>query len=134
MFLEQLKRVKVGETIVEVFARSEPESIGGGLVHIANVVLLSDLFTSLQGDARLHFQHRRVHEDFKFWPKNVRNAISDPRLERRVDFKTTTYWKEAAEAWPQNDDEKAKEMYTDQVETFGCPFAWILGMDSKNVF
>lgn len=55
MFYDQLKRIQAGETILEVYAKTAPESLGGELVKIADLVLLSNLFTSKFGDERLHF-------------------------------------------------------------------------------
>lgn len=59
-FLDQLSTIKKGKTLFEVHARAEPESLDGGLQHIANIVLDSDLMISLEGDRRLFFRHDRV--------------------------------------------------------------------------
>ena len=42
-FLDQLSTIKKGKKLFEVHARAEPESLDGGLQHIANIVLDSDL-------------------------------------------------------------------------------------------
>ena len=50
---ERLMEVgKDGVTILKVWAMDIP---GADLVHIANIVLKSDLVTSMFGDERLHF-------------------------------------------------------------------------------
>lgn len=40
---------------MEVHALTAPESLGGELVKIADLVLMSDLYTSVGGDERLLF-------------------------------------------------------------------------------
>ena len=61
MFYDQLKRIKKGKTILKVFAkRAQVNPDDGELVHIANVVLASELYTGVGGDARLQFQHVKV--------------------------------------------------------------------------
>ena len=55
MFYDQLKRIQAGETILEVYAKTAPDSLGGELVKIADIVLKTNLYTSKFGDERLHF-------------------------------------------------------------------------------
>ena len=104
-------------------AWTAPEELGGELVHIANVNLLTDLITSTWGDEVLHFQHRRVHHDWKFWKrewKRLRKDVFIPKTDENT-------WGDTVPAgvWP-DDDDMAEIMYNEQVEEYGCPFAWLL--------
>ena len=61
---DQLKTIKSGESVLEVFAMTAPPALNGELVKIADIVLETDLYTSVFGDERLHFQHVRVMNDY----------------------------------------------------------------------
>ena len=41
-------------------------------VKIGEIILDSDMYTSLFGDERLFFRHQRVETDKRYWPKAVR--------------------------------------------------------------
>ena len=65
---DQVKQVAVlGETILEVWAKTDPYDTESW-VHIANIELLSDMVTSLFGDQRLYFGHKRFGYDKTYWP------------------------------------------------------------------
>ena len=69
------KKIPKGSTIFEVYARTAPRDCTveeSRLVKIAEVKLLTDLYTSAFGDNGLYFQHRRVKHDMKIFPKNGR--------------------------------------------------------------
>jgi len=46
-----------GVTILKVFGWDAPEDLDGQRVHIADIILKTALYTSLNGDSRLFFQH-----------------------------------------------------------------------------
>lgn len=48
---------------MEVHALTAPEQYGGELVKIADIVLKTDLYTSVFGDENLFFEHQRVTKD-----------------------------------------------------------------------
>ena len=111
MFYDQMKRIKKGKTILKVFGVGDQEDP----VHIANVVLESQLYTSAAGDTRLQFRHERVHRDYKYYiGKDLTGIIEDPVFEQ-PSFKSGTHWifDTPESAWPQDNDEEAKEMYTE---------------------
>ena len=54
---------------MQVHAWTAPEVLDGELVHIADIVLLSDLYAGKGGDTKLFFQHRKVKIDEKLWPR-----------------------------------------------------------------
>ena len=58
MFYDQLKRIKEGSIIMSVEALTAPVSLGGTWVKMADIKLLSDLYTSTFADSRLFFRHR----------------------------------------------------------------------------
>lgn len=80
MFYDQLKTIKAGETILEVYALTAPPALDGQLVKIADIVLSTDLYTSRFGDERLHFQHVRVWNDYAYWPREWRGNHDDVHI------------------------------------------------------
>ena len=54
---------------MQVHAWTAPEVLDGELVHIADIVLLSDLYAGKGGDTKLFFQHIKVKLDEKLWPR-----------------------------------------------------------------
>ena len=125
MFWDQLKRIKKGEKILKVQAYADPEKLGNDMQHIADIVLLTDLHTSIEGDARLHFQHRQVSRDRKYWSGAAHRLNEDPFFARN---EKTTFGNEVPEGfWPDN-DEDAYEVYMHQQGTYNCPFAWLVGL------
>lgn len=55
MFYDQLKTIEEGTNLLEVWAWTAPESLGGDKIKIADVKLTSPLVTSTFGDERLYF-------------------------------------------------------------------------------
>lgn len=65
---DQVKSVASnGDTILNVWAKTDPYD-DDSWKHIADLVLLSDMVTSLFGDQRLFFQHKRFGYDKDYWP------------------------------------------------------------------
>lgn len=51
-------------------------------VHIADVILKSDLYTSKFGDEKLFFDHSTLYSDIKKWPKSwkrIKHDFSRPK-------------------------------------------------------
>ena len=60
----------VEEPFIEVYAWTAPPALEGSRrVKIADIVLKSKLHTSTAGDQRLFFQHERISQDRRQWPK-----------------------------------------------------------------
>ena len=58
------------EPFIEVYAWTAPPALEGSRrVKIADIVLKSKLYTSTAGDQRLFFQHERISQDRRQWPK-----------------------------------------------------------------
>ena len=111
---------------MRVYAWDMPEGEGfedRERVHIADIVLKSKLFTSLQGDARLYFQHLRVGVDREVWPREWKKADTDFQAERQeTAFPGILNWPET--------DEEAREKYVNSIMkddngVRGCPFSWL---------
>lgn len=68
-FYEQLRRIEAGTTLFEVYGLTAPSELGGEWVHLANVNMVTSPITSLFGDQRLHFNHRRLGNDLRIWPR-----------------------------------------------------------------
>ena len=104
--------VAEGDTIFEVYAYS-PED---GEVHVANVVMESELHTSEFGDKRLYFRHRNpIPNDFPYWAEDKRRAWRKIENVGRLDQKkAVNIWGlEVPDTWPTDSDEAAKEFYVD---------------------
>lgn len=85
-----------------MWAVDEP---GAEREHIADIVLDTDLVTSMFGDKRLFFQHDKQWQDFPYW-KNFSTSIAiDPKN------KDIPVHEWDVSAWPNTDDEAAKEMF-----------------------
>jgi len=123
MWYEQLQRIPENSTFYEVWGWTAPESLGGDLIHIADIKLRSPLHLSEFGDKRLFFRHRSIHHDRKYWPKAWRSTGDDPYFNMR-DPKNL-WGREVPDTWPAEED-AAKAMFDDQVATYGCPFQWLL--------
>jgi len=120
-----------GDVIYEVYAQTEPMFPGeeeegfvleDKLVMIAELKLKTDLVTSKWGDESLFFQHRQIFKDRKFWPRSWKRLNEDVRFDKKDPdnvFGNTT------PAWPE-DTEEAKELYVEQMNTWGCPFEWLM--------
>jgi len=118
-------KLGAGETIYEVFAYQpshdeEPEIEE----KIADIVLQTDLYTSKWADEDLYFRHRHVHLDRKYWTRGLKRLNEDPRFDKKEVF----WGNKVSDYWPTDNVEQAKETYMDQMETYDCPFAWLLGM------
>jgi len=48
---------------------------------IADVRLMTDLYTSVWGDENLFFRHRHVHQDRKYWSKQLKNLNEDVKFD-----------------------------------------------------
>ena len=55
--------------IIHPWARSAPEELGGEESHIADLVLTSELTTSLWGDKHLFFRHQDMADDLGLRPE-----------------------------------------------------------------
>jgi len=64
----QLMTIPPGTRLYRVFARSAPEELGGQESHIADLVLTSELTTSLWGDQHLFFRHQNMEDDLGLRP------------------------------------------------------------------
>ena len=74
MWYDQLKDAhSVGDIIYEVHALTAPTGeLGGELVKIADIKLLTELHTSQWADQNLYFRHKGLYWDFKYWPRSWR--------------------------------------------------------------
>lgn len=113
--------VNAGDTIFNVYAVTP----GAGEEHIADVVMTTPFYTSVFGDRRLYFQHRKVaHFDLPLWGENGREWF---RLEDRVDSRLRgRVFNSIPDTWPTHSDEEAREFFVDSVRRFNCPFAWLI--------
>jgi len=68
-FTEIMKEIPSGETIYEIYAWDMPEEMGGSETHIGDLVIESQLVTSLWGDEHMFFRHHRMDEDLKYHPE-----------------------------------------------------------------
>lgn len=121
--------LKAGEVIYEVYAYM-PGYDGLETIDdkIADIVLDSDLYTSQWADNFLYFKHEQVHLDRKYWPMGLkrdlrRNGFDDLRFDRN----SFRWGNTVPDFWP-SDPMQAKEVYIDQFDRYGCPFAWLLGL------
>ncbi len=122
MWYDQLKDAHVqGDIIYEVHALTAPSHLGGELVKIADIKLLTELHTSQWADQNLYFRHKGLYWDFKHWEQSWINHERSWNYERMNRQNNSV-----KEGWPIHDDEDAKAMYEDQVANHGCPFAWLL--------
>lgn len=68
-FTEDLTSIPKGSTLYEVWALDQPTELGGTEKHIADLVLVSDMITSLWGDKHLFFRHQDMVEDVAIHPE-----------------------------------------------------------------
>jgi len=68
-FTEDLTSISKGSTLYEVWALDKPVELGGEEQHIADLVLVSDMVTSLWGDQHLFFRHQDMAEDVEIHPE-----------------------------------------------------------------
>merc|ERR1712154_575584 len=62
-FTEDLVSIPKGSLLYEVWALDNPAELGGTEKHIADLVLVSDMITSVWGDQHLFFRHQDMAED-----------------------------------------------------------------------
>jgi len=67
-FTEDLISIPKGSKLYEVWALDQPAELGGVEKHIAELVLVSDMVTSLWGDTSLFFRHQDMVEDIALKP------------------------------------------------------------------
>ena len=114
---------KDGAEILEVWAISEPDA---EKELIAKIYLDSDLIRSNFGDTRFYFQHVRTKRDFKYMSGATKTTLKSIHpLMDEVEHE----WD--VSAWPTTSEEDAEDYYMDQVNTYGCPFAWLLYDDNE---
>jgi len=68
-FTEDLTSIPQGSTLYEVWASDKPTELGGTEKHIADLVLVSEMTTSLWGDRNLFFRHQNMAEDVVLRPE-----------------------------------------------------------------
>jgi len=82
------QKIYKDDVILKVYALTAPPSLGpeeSRRVHIADIKLLSDLYTSKWGDSELFFKHKRVLEDRRYFPKEwARQAKRDEQCFSKV--------------------------------------------------
>jgi len=114
MFYDQLKRFEAGQVLLDVYALTKPRAIEDAKeVKIAKIVLITKLVTSKWGDDKLHFRHRDVQRDFRYWPRKWRRHHKDVKID---DDEENTWGEEVPEGvWPASEEE-AKTFYMDQIQ------------------
>ena len=65
----QLMTIPSGSRLYTVFAMSAPRELGGEETHIADLVLTSELTTSVWGDKHLYFRHQNMADDLTLRPE-----------------------------------------------------------------
>jgi len=60
---EDLTSIPAGSTLYQVWALDQPSQLGGQEVHIADLVVVSDIVTSMWGDTSLFFRHQDMADD-----------------------------------------------------------------------
>jgi len=68
-WLEDLKSIPQGTTLYQVWAFDKPEELDGVETHIADLVLTSEMTTSVWGDKHLFFRHQDMAEDVALYPE-----------------------------------------------------------------
>merc|ERR1712029_59516 len=68
-WLDDLKSIPQGTTLYQVWAFDKPEELDGVEVHIADLVLTSDMTTTLWGDKHMFFRHQDMAEDVALYPE-----------------------------------------------------------------
>ena len=141
-WLDQMKRIKAGTEIFEVWAHTAPPQLDDAkLVQIAKITLTSDLITSIFADARMFFSHLDKDWDHPFYPEEwlgPDNSGDKPKCNRGK--KNKWLWgapdpndpKDKPWAWPQTAEE-AKIKFADESEQWGCPFKWLIEWSKSGV-
>merc|ERR1712126_410983 len=68
-WLDDLKSIPQGTTLYQVWAFDKPKELGGVEAHIADLVLTSEMTTSVWGDKHLFFRHQDMAEDVALYPE-----------------------------------------------------------------
>jgi len=68
-FLEDLVTIPIGSTLYEVWALDQPTELGGVEAHIADLVLTSEMTTSLWGDQHFYIRHQDMWDDIDIKPE-----------------------------------------------------------------
>jgi len=66
---EDLVTIPSGSTLYQVWAWDHPQEMGGTEAHIADLVLSSEITTSLWGDQHLYFRHQDMWDDIDIIPE-----------------------------------------------------------------
>lgn len=82
-YLDDLKTIKSGTTLYEVYGMSAPSELGGQEFLIGDLVTTSDVVSSLWGDDHLFYRHQMTEDDIALKPEwkpyypvyNFANAI-----------------------------------------------------------
>ena len=132
MWYDQLKTIEEGSKILEVWALNAPYSLGGELVHMADITLMTPLVTSYWADTNLYFRHVKCQKDLRHMPKEWKKALRlEGANEPLSDISPNTYYldndNENVPEWPMA-PHNAERKYMAQIEEYGCPFAWLLDM------
>ena len=84
MFYDQLKRITSGSVIMSVEALTAPQKLGGTWVKMADIKLLTPLFTSTFADLRLFFRHSEIRVDKDLWLPEWNRLREDPEFDQMV--------------------------------------------------
>jgi hypothetical protein len=129
MYYDQLKRIEQGSTILEAWGLTAPESLDGEWIKIADINLITPLYTSVFGDERLFFQHVDTTNDRDLWPNAWVGLNEDPKFNQND---ADNVWGNEVPTgefgWPE-DAEEAEARYLAQIDTYSCPFAWLLDLN-----
>lgn len=68
-YLDDLKTVKSGTTLYEVYGMSAPSELGGHEFLIGDLVTTSDVTSSLWGDDHLFYRHQMTEDDIALKPE-----------------------------------------------------------------
>jgi hypothetical protein len=68
-FTEDLKTIPKDTTLYQIFALDQPEELGGMEKHIGDLILRSEMITSLWGDQNLYFRHDDMAHDLVIKPE-----------------------------------------------------------------
>jgi len=61
-----------------------------------------------------------------YWSRDLKRLNEDPLFNKKDPAET--WGKQVPDTWP-SDPEEAEDKYIDQMNKYGCPFAWLLGMN-----
>ena len=61
--------IPVGYPLFDVWCQEDPDALGGYMYQIGQIIMTSDMVTSMYGDTRLFFRHVRFEEDLEERPE-----------------------------------------------------------------